>query len=72
MRRLREIWQAARVRHALIAAALALFCGALGLLSPLNGQWWGVQSLAVQRPASGEIIFVGAASDWKFETPLFT
>ncbi len=52
-----------RVRHLAIAFVAALVIGVFGLVEPLNGLIWAVQSRALQHRASGEIVFIGADPD---------
>jgi len=53
----------ARVQHLAIAFAVALIIGVLGIVSPLNGLLWAVQSRQLQHQASGDIVFIGADTD---------
>ena len=52
-----------RVQHLSIAFVVALIVGVLGIVSPLNGLLWAVQSRQLQHQASGEIVFIGGDSD---------
>jgi EAL domain-containing protein (putative c-di-GMP-specific phosphodiesterase class I)/CHASE2 domain-containing sensor protein/GGDEF domain-containing protein len=53
----------ARVQHLAIAFVVALIIGVLGIVSPLNGLLWAVQSRQLQHQASGDIVFIGSDSD---------
>lgn len=56
-------WPKPRPRHLSIAIAVALFIGLLGIVAPLNGLFWVVQSRALQHQASGDILFIGTDGD---------
>ena len=60
---LKDLFLSQRVRHALIAAALATMLGALGILGPFEGQIRAAQALSTPRQASGDVVFVGATDD---------
>lgn len=52
-----------RVRHALIAAALAAVLGAVGATIPLDNSIWAAQALSTPRTASGDVILLAAQED---------
>lgn len=52
-----------RIRHFLAAAIAALTLGVTGLLAPLDWLIWASHARTVDRPASGEIVFVGGVDD---------
>jgi EAL domain-containing protein (putative c-di-GMP-specific phosphodiesterase class I)/GGDEF domain-containing protein len=52
-----------RVRHALIAAALAAVLGAIGATSPLDNSIWAAQALSTPRAASGDVFLLAAQDD---------
>jgi EAL domain-containing protein (putative c-di-GMP-specific phosphodiesterase class I)/CHASE2 domain-containing sensor protein len=53
----------ARTEHLAIAFVVALIVGVIGLVAPLNGLVWAVQSRQLQHQASGDIVFIGADTD---------
>jgi len=49
--------------HLAIAFVAALIIGVVGLVAPLNGLVWAVQSRQLQHQASGDIVFIGTDTD---------
>lgn len=53
----------ARLKQLAVAFAVTLVIGVLGLVSPLNSLLWAFQARMIQHEASGDIVYVGAASN---------
>src|SRR5688572_7273845 len=60
---LKRLWPNERGRHALIAAGFAALLGAIGAFAPLEGLMRAGQALTAPRPASADVIFIGATDD---------
>src|SRR5690606_37956388 len=60
---LKDLLRLDRARHFLVALAVAGALGAIGLFAPLDWLIWTGHSRIVERPASGETVFVAAAED---------
>lgn len=52
-----------RIRHFLVALVVSVVLGVTGLLAPIDWVVWASQMRIPERPASGEIVYIGAERD---------
>src|SRR5690606_4562671 len=60
---LKDLLRLDRARHSLVALAVAGALGVTGFLNPLDWLIWATHGRILERPASGEIVFVGGVDD---------
>ena len=60
---LKDRFRTERIRHFLVAFVVSVAMGVTGLLAPIDWVVWSSQMRISERPASGDIVFIGAERD---------
>lgn len=60
---LKDRFRTERIRHFLVAFVVSVVLGVTGLVAPIDWVIWSSQMRISERPASGDIVFIGAERD---------